>query len=175
MARYLSKSESYKRTVRQPVTTLVAGPAGPEVHPVREAIMAEFQKGGLTAHERELARQTFFFRGLAEGENPLSRVSLFDTDVEARLQGWTDETKAEIEAALDSGRNEWYFRVEEQRLPTPWPLYDKQTPKQIVETLKATGSDPEYVAAYERENKNRATVLTELAAIDPEESELLTA
>lgn len=166
MARYISKSSDFNKTVRQPVMDIVNGPHGPERVPKVEGIMAQFQQRGLTARERELARERFTFLGLAEGENPIRRVSLYDTDEEARLNGWSDELKAEIEAVLDAGQGEWYFRLPEERMVAPWPTYDKQSPKQILETFAMVGADPEYVAAYERENKNRAAVLEGLEGVE---------
>ena len=179
MARYLSKSQSYRKTVRQPLPTLVQGPAGPEmkVLPGNEQIMAEWLQGGLTAYERSLAQERFNFLGVSEGEDPLRRVSILDTDILAADAGWSEETKAEIEAELDEGQNEFYFRVEEQRLEAPWPAYDQQSAKEILEALPHTGVHPEYVLAYERENRKREAVIGPLETMVPveEETELLTA
>jgi hypothetical protein len=173
--RFISKSQRYSRTVRQPEMTLIQGPRGPEEKVTRDVIMAVFEQSGLTPYERELSKQRFNFLGQYEGEDPMRRVAIYDTDVEARVFNWDAKTKAEVEASLLEGQNEFYFVVEELALEAPWSTYDKQPPKQIVETLKVTGGDPEYCIAYERENKNRTTLIEELQAIGAEESEPLVA
>lgn len=173
--RFISKSQRYSRTVRQPEVTLVQGLRGPEEKVTRDAIMAVFEQSGVTPYERELAKQRFTFLGQYEGEDPMRRVAIYDTDVEARVFDWDAKTKAEVEASLIEGQNEWYFVVEELALVAPWATYDKQAPKQIVETLKVTGADFESVIAYERENKNRSTLIAELETVGAEESEPLVA
>jgi len=173
--RFISKSQRYSRTARQPMIDLIQGLRGPEEKVTRDAIMAVFEQSGVTPYERELAKQRFTFLGQYEGEDPMRRVSIYDTDVEARRNLWDAQTKAEVEASMIEGQNEFYFVVEELALPAPWATYDKQAPKQIVETLKVTGADPEVVVAYERENKNRATLIAELEAIAAEELEPLVA
>ena len=162
--RFASKSQEYNREVRKPIFTLIQGPAGPEQHCTREAILAQFMQSGVTANEREQVRARFKFGGLAEGEDPMRRVSIYDTDEQAELHGWDAETKAEVEQNLLEGQNEWYFKLEELKSERPWPTYDSQTPKQILDTLAVTGADVESVIAYERENKNRSTLVAELEA-----------
>ena len=174
MPRYLSKSQNYSRTVRQPITTLVQGPRGAEEKPVQEAITANFERAGVTAFERELAKERFSFPGQYEGEDPLRRISIYDTDLEAQRQGWDEETKTEVEANLDEGQNEWYFRLPEEILEAPWPAYDQQTHKQILEALPHTGVAAEYVLVYERLNKKRVSLIAELESA-AEDTELVKA
>lgn len=171
--RFASKSQRYKREVRKPVYALVQGPDGPEKTATRENIIAEFRQAGLTPHERQQVLARFTFGGLAEGEDPMRRVSLYDTDQEAADHGWDDATKAAVEQNLLEGQSEWYFCLEEQRAAKPWPTYDSQTPKQILDTVTATGADVEGVLLYERENKNRATLISELESQIAEEPEPL--
>lgn len=172
--RFISKSQRYKRTVRQPEITLIQGPRGPEEKVTRDAIMAVFEQGGATAYERELAKQRFTFLGQYEGEDPMRRLSIYDTDMEASQHGWDATTKTEVEASLLEGQNEYYFLIEDVLLAAPWPSYDNQTPKQIIETLAVTGADPESVIAYERENKNRSTLIAQIET-SREETEPLVA
>lgn len=169
--RFASKSQEFNREVRKPVFGLIQGPGGPEKHVTRDSIMAQFVQSGLTPHEREQVKARFTFLGQYEGEDPTRRVSIYDTDMEATLNGWDAETKAEVEQNLIEGQGEWYFLLEEKRAPKPWPNYDSQTPKQILDTVSITGADVEAVIAYERENKKRTTLVTELEALlagDPE-------
>ena len=162
--RFASKSQEYNREVIKPIFTLIQGPAGPEQHATRAPHLAQFVQSGLTAHEREQVRARFTFNGQYEGEDPMRRVSIYDTDQEAALHGWDAETKAAVEQNLLEGQNEWYFKLEERRAGKPWPSYDSQTPKQILDTAALIGADVEGVIAYERENKNRSTLVAELEA-----------
>ena len=170
--RFASKSQEYNRTVRQPIFTIVQGPAGPEQKATREPIMAQFSQGGLTQYEKAQCAARFTFGGAAEGEDVMRRVSIYDTDYEATHNDWDAETKAAVEQNLLEGQNEWYFMLEEKRADKPWPSYGEQTPKQILDTATVIGADIEGVIAYERENKNRATLIAELqqklAAQEPE-------
>jgi hypothetical protein len=171
LARYLSKSSDFNKTVRQPVTALVNGPHGPERVTTVAPIIVQFAQAGLTPYERELAQERFTFGGQAEGEDPLRRVSLFDTE----SQDWSPELLAEIEAVLDAGQSEWYFRIEELSVPAPWPSYDKQTAMQVLETMVAAGANTELVIAYERENKNRTTLIEQIEALSQEPEPLIAA
>jgi len=173
--RFASKSQEYNREVRKPIFALIQGPGGPEKVATRDGIMAQFEQSGLTAHEREQVRAKFTFLGQYEGEDPMRRVSIYDTDQAARFNDWDAETKAEIEQNLLEGQNEWYFVLEDLRATKPWPTYDKQTPKQIIETAAVIGADLEAVIAYERENKNRPTLVSELETLMVQEPEPLIA
>ena len=75
--RFASKSQEYNREVRKPIFTLIQGPAGPEQHCTREAILAQFMQSGVTANEREQVRARFKFGGLAEGEDPMTVCAEF--------------------------------------------------------------------------------------------------
>lgn len=160
--RFASKSQEYNRTVRQPIYTIVQGPAGPEYKPTREPIMAQFEQGGLTQFEKAQCAARFTFLGSAEGEDVMRRVSIYDTDEAANAEGWDADTKREVEENLVAGQNEWYFMLEVKRASKPWPSYSEQTPKQILDTVTTIGANIEDVLAYERENKNRATLIAEL-------------
>lgn len=172
MARYLSKYSSMKKTVRKAQQTLVQGPQGPFLQVMEPAHIAIFAKAGVTPWERDFALKHFGFTGVADGEDPIGRLSLYDTDAEADRHGWTPEEKAEIEAVLDAGVSSDYFRVEKPRLTAPWPSYDDLLPQgrrtaelvaeQIAETVKTLGLDAEGVIAYELENRNRPEVIEAL-------------
>lgn len=75
-------------------------------------IIAIFEQGGPTPEEIRLALERFKFTGLAEGENPARRISIYDTDEQQRQHGWSDELKAEIETVLDRDQGRNYFKVE---------------------------------------------------------------
>lgn len=167
--RYLAKG-GYKKTVRKAEVQIVQGPNGPVETLARAPEIAVFWQFGVTPWERELARERFTFTGLAEGENPVKRLSIYDTDIAARERNWDAKTKAEVERVLDEGQNEFYFRVDEPLALKPWPKYDeaRSAPK-IAEAVLSLGLDVGGVIAYERENKNRESVIEALVALGNEQ------
>lgn len=177
MARYVSRSQNFKKAVLKPVITLVQGPLGPEQRETAPGLIAFFAQGGVTPYEAEIARQRFTFTGLSENENPIRRLSVYDTDEQAKAHGWDAEKKAQVEATLDAGTGENYFRVEQPAAPLPWPSYDDVRSADDVVTIAATiGVDLSVVLAYERENQNRKTyvaaiekALGEAVEADPDE------
>lgn len=175
MARYLSKYSAMKKTVIKAEQALIQGPQGPMMQVMREPVIAIFQKAGVTPWERQFAAQHFGFVGLAEGEDPLGRISSYDTDEEAIRHGWSPEQKIAVEELLDRQQSADYFRVEKPRTPAPWPNYDEIVPQgrrtielvaaQIAETVQTLGIDPEAVIVYELENKARPEVLEALSPV----------
>lgn len=159
--RFVSKARAFKkgvikaeqRTVENRQTGMV------EVREVTQPYIAIFRQGGATAREVELARQRFAFKGLAEGENPLQRISVFDTDEEAKRHGWGDEFKTKVESILVGGQNSYYFLVENEKAAKPWPAYDEADAGTIIDSAGIVGVSLDVVLAYERENKNRKTVV----------------
>lgn len=163
MARYISRASQFKKTVARAATQIVETVHGPVTHEVGRSTIAFFQQGGATPYEVELAQERFKFTGLAEGELPTRRLSVYDTDEQARLHGWDPELKAEIEATLDAGQSADYFRVEPQPAPAPWPTYDQLDAAAVVKAVPLLGSDPDMVLAYERAHKNRKSVIDALS------------
>lgn len=184
MARYLSQYGAFKITVRRGQSTLVHGSGGPIVHEVVAPHIAFFRKAGVTAWERDFAVKHFGFRGVGDGEDPIDRISSYDTEEEAQRLGWSDEEKQRVEQFLDAhaAQTTDYFRVEKPALPAPWPKYDELLPAgrrtaelvaiQIAETVQNLGLDPDGVIAYERENRNRDEVIN---ALMPETELVVTA
>lgn len=173
MARYISRASAFKKTVRKATQTLINTPQGPEKITSEEPIVAIFRQAGTTPWEAEQALERFKFLGLGEGENPLHRVSSYDTDEVARSQGWSTELKKHVEDVLDAGQGPDYFRCDKPRLSAPWPTYDDFTDaKKIAERIRELGLNVEHACAYERENKNRENVVAALEALVEEEQVL---
>ena len=166
MPRYISRAASYKKTVVKGENTLVQTPTGPQQVETRRPIIATFTTGGITPYERQSAEERFKFPGRGEEESmvtTLRRVSVFDTDQAAIVEGWSDDLKKEIEASLDEGQNSDYFRCDPLPSPKPWPSYDEfQDADAIASFAQAGGIDYESVRAYEAENENRAGVFKAL-------------
>jgi len=164
MARYLSRAQAFKKSVVKPTRTLATNPATglPEVIETGQPLIAIFQQGGATPREVEVALERFKFKGLSEGENPSRRISVYDTDEQARFHGWPDDLKQRVEAVLDAGQSADYFKVEPDRAAKPWPSYDDAVADAVVETAQVIGVPLEQVLAYETENKNRKTLVKQL-------------
>lgn len=181
MAKYVSKYSRFKKTVRKGEQMLVSSATGPTMQVTREPIIALFQQSIVSAKERADAIAHFGFLGVADGEDdPGRRVSAYDTDEAARSGAWDAETKLEVERTLDAGVGHDYYKLEDVRLPAPWPRYDEIVvygrrtaelcAEKISDTVKMLGLDPAAVAAYERENLNRPEVLEALEAEPAEEA-----
>jgi len=171
MARYISRASAFKKTVRKPVITLVNTPQGPEQKVTEDAIIAFFRQAGTTPWEAEQALKRFQFLGLGEHENPLHRISAYDTDEQANLFNWSPELKAHVEAILDAGQGPDYFRCDKPKLAPPWPTYDSTDARKIPSLVEQLGIDPEYAVAYERENANREPVISALSGDQPSVAE----
>lgn len=139
---------------------------------VRDAgVICWFRNGNITEEEYETALKHFHFGGLPLEEDGLTpigpryRIGVYDTDVEARAQRWTDERKAEVEKALMEAveHGESFILVTAPPVVAPWPAYDEsvgpEAAAQIASLVNLTGADPELVLAYERENANRDDVV----------------
>lgn len=92
----------------------------------------------------------------------------YDTDAEAVEKGWDQETHDLVVRRLrDAVRREPYRLQEIARDPVkaapPWPTYDDCAAAEAVSLAKTLGLEAETVA-YERENKNRPTVIDGLTA-----------
>lgn len=175
--RFASKSPGFNRTVQQPQWNTIRGDSGEmEKNVTRPWIMAQFEQMGLTAFEKEQVAARLKFTGLGEGEDPMRRVSIYDTDIAAESEGWDADTKARVEKSLLEGQSSTYFLLEEYRQPLPWPSYDEFTaPTKIAETVQTLGLDVEGVLAYERENKARPSVVRALEALAGEPEPLVAA
>lgn len=160
--RYLSQYPQYKHQIR-PQRMKPVGDGGVEVTQV--GLYAEFQPfydGGMVFENEEAAALKHFnFRGLTQMEdeatptNPLTRLSVFDSDEVAKREGWDAETQAEVEAKL----NDWaaqcpdeILRVSDTPFPAPWPTWDEddRPVEQLGVRLQEMGFDFQEVLYYEK-------------------------
>lgn len=163
MSRFISQHRGYELALR--------GPAISGYQPTGEAIVsakalnATFVQGGASPWEIEAALNHWegVWAGLADGVDPRTRLSVFDTEWAQKELEWTDEEREYVEQKMLtlSGRlgNE-YIQVEELHAELPWPSYKTFTsPERIVSFMREGGTDPEIVLRFERENLNREDVL----------------
>lgn len=165
MARYISRASAFKKTVIKGEQTIIQGPAGPQMSILRDASIAMFEQGNVTPWEVERAAEVWGndFKGVAEGDLPLKRISAYDTDIAAEINAWSPETKAAVERLLDAQQGSDYFRVDLPKLSAPWNTYDDiDDAEQIALITQATGHDVNHVIAYERENLDRPVVIAAL-------------
>ena len=88
----------------------------------------------------------------------------FDSELQATEKGWTDEERQIVEEkVLEACRKfpEYFWQIEARKATAPWPTYDKTPHTQIPLLATTTGTIHEALA-YERQNKNRETVVAKL-------------
>lgn len=144
-----------------------------------ETLHAQFTRGGLTEWEQIVALESFDFSGLPEGVNPLTRISVFDTEAYVESLDIPEKHKAEVLAEIDAKLTKLQhtfpseFRiVEKPPAPKPWPSYDdtpfedaidRESEEVVVYGIKSmqamTGISPETIRLYEVEHENRPEVV----------------
>lgn len=161
--RFVSQHKGYHIALR-PAATNGYDPHGEPII-TKPAMNGEFRQLGLAPWEYQevLDHWEGRFTGLADGVDPRSCLSVFDTEWAQEEYGWTDEERKFAEQKLLTlpGRlgNE-YIQVEVRKTALPWPSYKTfNSPERIVSFMREGGVDPEIVLTYERENLNREDVL----------------
>jgi hypothetical protein len=151
-----------------------------------DLIHAQFERGGLTEWEQLVALESFDFSGLPDGVNPLTRVSVFDSemyvqrfpkDERDKLQAKIDERLRELQQTFPSE----FMIVEKPPAATPWPTYDltpiedaidRETGDVVVPGIftmqRLSGISPETVRLYEIEHQNRPEVIEQMEALEAE-------
>lgn len=131
-----------------------------------EQVVCDFQQGGIMEWEVEAAFERFTFSGLAEGVNPVTQLSVFDTEGAALSFGWDDTTRAAVEEKLLTHAGSDYIHVAKPKVATPWGNYDQMSAEDILATQKTTDFDPTHIRLYEHENKARVTVLKAMEELE---------
>jgi hypothetical protein len=128
---------------------------------------AQFSVAGLSDEDYYEGSRRLTFRGLpfdAETEqnvDPRSRMGVFDSaEVQKHLR-WSD---ADHDLVVEGLRNSPmlgidFVELEHAVRPAPWKGYDSTDEAEIPALIKATGTDPAEVIAYERENQKRPAIL----------------
>jgi len=134
-----------------------------------EPILAQFAVTGLTKWEEAVAVESFgdAFGALPEGVNPITRVSVFDSELYCQSR-YADEQEREAKQILIDKRLQELAKqypnqllvVEIPAAAKPWPTYDDHKKLEDILALQvATGTDPNVIWRYESENLKRAEVL----------------
>lgn len=164
MARFISKYQKHRIWVQPKVEEAFAN-GGARL--LQRELVALFKPDGLMTHEIEEALRRFTFRGTMQERNevtavsPLHRVSVFDSELAAKAERWTEEEHEQVLAFLrsDPGNGDSFFEMEKPAAKKPWATYDEMDAEAVVSFAIAGGFDPGLVHAYEAENEGREEVL----------------
>lgn len=148
-----------------------------------ESVLAQFHRGGLTDWEQFEALERFDFSGLPDGVNPLTRVSMFDS--EAYVQKYSNVKERESRLAeiderlrhLSTLFPSEFILVEKPAAIKPWPMYDETPVEDVIEDGKVvqvgiftmqgiTGIKPETIRLYEVEHEDRPAVVEAMEALE---------
>lgn len=124
-------------------------------------------------------RGTFNFENPLTGQNEehaMIHGHYFDTEAAQEREGWTDEERESVEAALDKLAREQPYLVakiefEQPKAPKSWPTYDEMSPSDVAR-LAVTMGLSEQALAYERENLNREDVIKKIEDAAPKQEPL---
>jgi hypothetical protein len=186
--RFVSKYKRYVVWFQREIVEHFATGQSREIQP---GLVCEFDLyGSMFPHEITAAREHFTNYGLpvevdmVTHIDPLTRFSIFDTQMYQARVNLTDEKREELEEFLLT-RPEYgtdYIMVMEPRVPAPWPNYDSfrgvkglATPYAIAKKVQEDGYEADLVIAYERQNANRLDVIAALEhvgapVVEPDES-----
>lgn len=149
-----------------------------------EPVLAQFHRGGLTEWEQIEAMESFDFSGLPEGINPLTRVSMFDSEAYVERFSNTQEREhklRDIDERLTylSGLFPSEFKiVAKPSIASPWAKYDETPIEDVLDdggsvvtpgiyTMQSyTGISPQDIRLYEVENLNRPEVVEAMEALE---------
>ena len=168
--RFISQIRKYGVQIR-PIRTMLLATGQEQV--LTEPIYINFREGDVTSHEVEYARQHFSLRGFkteideVTEVNPITRLSSFDTELEADLAKWDAETKALVEEELmkiAANDNSDVLFVTPTPVAIPWPRYDEfdGSPEALISKLREDGHDLATALRYEKMNQNRPAITTAL-------------
>lgn len=101
--------------------------------------------------------------GNEQGISADIRGGYFDLDLQAEQKGWSDDDRALVARRLlmEESRNPDYFLYSKPVVAKPWPTYETTHHNTIPELAVQLGLT-EQTLAYERDTKNRASVVEKL-------------
>jgi hypothetical protein len=141
----------------------------------------QFEKSGLLDHEIDVALEKLAFSALPEGVNPLTRVSVFDSEMYVESLPIPADQKPQLLADIDARMRELekiapshFVIVDMPAIPRPWPKYDEQNVETILSLREQTDTDPSLVRRYELENKGRKEIVSAMQELETESVEEIT-
>lgn len=177
--RCLSPHSNYSIQVFEGKETVMMEARGHAYREVtKEPVIANFEQSGLTEYEILAALESFNFSGVPEGVNPLTRISVFDTDlyIEQMIVKDEDLDREELEELrvrienrlrkLQARHPAEFIIVDPPLHAAPWPSYDSDSVEEILAARERFGFSPEAVRLYEVENQNREKVITAMLELE---------
>lgn len=145
-------------------------------------VIANFEQQGLHPWEIDAALERFNFAGVPEGVNPLTRVSVFDTEAYVYGQEFEDEDQAQAYLdRIDKRLLKLAERHPSEFIPVPkplsgkpWPTYDEDSVEDILQLQERTGISAETIRLYEVENQKRAEVIEAMENLENAQAEVIT-
>lgn len=156
------------------VTCKVENPAlhdtsGRVVKEKERRLVAQFVRGGAPDWVIEEATKRFKFGGRGDGESPAMMIGVFDSEIAARQNVWSEEETDSVIRHLRDTQNPKWFIAEQPKVAAPWSSYDalvvqgQRTAEKVaarnVELAAETGTPVELLIAYERQNRNDQRIL----------------
>ncbi len=154
----------------------------------RSPVLAQFSRGGLTEWEQIVALESFDFSALPDGVNPLTRISVYDTEAAVAFEANAQEREAKqllIEERLTHFASLFpseFKIVEKPAAERPWPTIDT-TPLHdtelksggvapgVLSLQKMTGTSPEKIRLYfdeHPENPEAAEIIEAMELLEAE-------
>lgn len=142
----------------------------------REGYVADFRTHDVTETDIQFAEDVFVKQGLLYGRTTqldevtatplLTRLSVFDTDERALVEGWDPEFKKLVEDKLmQRAENHPDYRlVTREPIEAPWPRYldFRGSLEQLLQKVVEDGYDVRQVIAFERQSGQRPQVVEAL-------------
>lgn len=165
-------SEKLKDVTVRPQKTLFSQVSG-EKTGVRRRVFAEFARGAIPSWALEVGVRSFTMAARPSDIPATQWLCTYDSVVDQRERGWTDEERKLIEEHLLKQRD--VVLAELPKVDAPTPTYVKQTTphgqrktdlcvKRAVEYVTVEGFDAETLIAFERQ-ENRAVSEEIIAAL----------
>ena len=170
--RFISRHPRYSFQAQAISMQVLSTPSGAIQVPALPQILCEFQQGGLSPWEEELALKQLHFLGQPDQEAvpKTNRLSVFDTETWQLTSGADDDLRLFVETRLqnDPMYGQDFIAADAPPRKPPWPDYDKVSEvSTLFELLRLLGydSDPqeiEQIRLYEHAGQHRPEFLTAL-------------
>jgi hypothetical protein len=165
--RFVSPHARYSFQAQGLEYTVVSGPQGAMRVPTQQMILCEFQQGGLSPWELEVALEHLVIRGMPDRDTvpKHNRLAVFDTDMWQAMTGADDETRTFVERRLlqspDYGTD--FIAIDKPRIESPWPKYDEiDDEDMVVQLIGLLGYSAQTALQYESENLKRPRLMQRL-------------
>lgn len=165
--RFVSTHARYSFQAQGLEYTIVSTPQGAVKMPTQQMILCDFQQGGLSPWEQEVALEHLEIKGMPDQDTVPkgNRLSVFDTEAWQLTSGADDDTREFVERRFltspDYGID--FIAIDKPKRKPPWPRYDELADeKMILNLVDGLGYSAYDVISYEQENRKRPDLLVEL-------------